>query len=280
MKQHHPDVEIAAGNPWYLADQFRAQLGSRGRRRVIENRWRVFGEMLQAWAAPDSGRELRVLDAGCGDGINLVGLRQIAAGQQRRLRVTGVDYNPLRLARARSNDPAASVQRASLVDLPFVTGAFDVVLCSHVIEHIPDLAPALAELCRVLRPGGLAIVGVPNEGCATARLRNHWIQPSIGRDTDHVNFFTDRTLTAALTGAGFSIRQVERETFFFPHSYLNAGLNELAAGHWLMAALRRLFPSQAGGLIVAVEKPAVPGGRETGRPGGRVNQHVFQEQGR
>lgn len=255
MKQHHPDAEIAAGNPWYLADQFQAQLGSRGRRRVIENRWRVFGEMLQAWAAPASGGALRVLDAGCGDGINLVGLRQIAADHQRQLRVTGVDYNPLRLQRARTNDPASTVQRASLLNLPFVNAAFDVVLCSHVIEHVPDLAPALAELCRVLRPGGLAIVGVPNEGCATARLRNHWIQPSIGRDTDHVHFFTDRTMTVALTAAGFSIRRVERETFFFPHSYINAGLNELAVGHWLMAVLRRLVPSQAGGLIVAAEKP-------------------------
>lgn len=255
MKQHHPEAEIAAGNRWYLADQFQAQLGSRGRRRVIENRWRVFGEMLQAWAGP-AGAELQILDAGCGDGINLVGLRQIAAGQQRRLTVTGVDYNPLRLPRARANDPAARLQRASLTRLPFVEGAFDVVLCSHVIEHIPDLAVALAELFRSLRPGGLLIVGVPNEGCLTARLRNHWIQPSIGRDTDHVNFFTDRTLTAALAAARFDVRRVERETFFFPHSYLNAGLNELTAGHWLMAALRRVAPSQAGGLIVAAEKPA------------------------
>lgn len=259
MKQHDPAAQMSAGNRWYLADQFHAQLGSRGRRRVIENRWRVFGEMLQAWATPASGSALRVLDAGCGDGINLVGLRRIAAAQQRRLDITAVDYNPLRLERARTNDPASTVQRASLLNLPFVTGAFEVVLCSHVIEHIPDLAPALAELCRVLRPGGLAIIGVPNEGCATARLRNHWVQPSIGRDTDHVNFFTDRSLTAALAAAGFRIRRVERETFFFPHSYINAGLNELAAGHWLMAALRRLFPSQAGGLIVAAEKPAAGG---------------------
>lgn len=239
---------------------------------MIENRWRVFGEMLQAWAGHAGGRALRVLDAGCGDGINLVGLRQVAAGQQWSLRVTGVDYNPLRLERARTNDQAASLNRASLLNLPFVTGAFDVVLCSHVIEHIPELAPALAELHRVLRPGGLLIVGVPNEGCATARVRNHWLQPSIGRETDHVNFFTDRTLTATLVAAGFGIRQVERETFFFPHSYLNAGLNELAAGHWLMAALRRLFPSQAGGLIVAADRPVAPVAG--------LNQQVFQEQGR
>lgn len=109
---------------------------------------------------------------------------------------------------------------------------------------------------RETRPGGLAIVGVPNEGCLIARLRNHIVQRSISRTTDHVNFFTDITLTDALTAAGLRVRRVERETFFFPHSYINAGLSEFRAGHWLMATLRRAFPSQAGGLIVASERPA------------------------
>lgn len=259
MKQHDPKAEIAAGNPWYLADQFHAQLGSKGRRRVIENRWRVFGEMIGEWLESRAASSLRILDAGCGDGINLVGLRGLESRLGRSLQLVGVDYNPLRLARAAKLDSRISLQAASLYQLPFASAAFDVILCSHVIEHVPDLQVALSELHRVLRPGGLLIVGVPNEGCATAQLRNRWIQPSIGRDTDHVNFFTDRTLNAALTGAGFVGRRLERETFFFPHSYINAACNELAAGHWLMAGLRRLWPSQAGGLIVAAGRPAGSG---------------------
>lgn len=255
MKQHDPKAEIAAGNPWYLTDQFHAQLGSKGRRRVIENRWRVFGEMIREWQGSRHGGRWRVLDAGCGDGINLVGLLGIGDRLGLALQLVGVDYNPVRLARAATLDPRISLQAASLYQLPFTTGAFDVILCSHVIEHVPDLPLVLSELRRVLRPGGLLIVGVPNEGCATAQLRNHWIQPSIARDTDHVNFFTDRTLTAALEGAGFAMRRLERETFFFPHSYINAACNELAAGHWLMAWLRRLLPSQAGGLIVGADRP-------------------------
>jgi hypothetical protein len=107
----------------------------------------------------------------------------------------------------------------------------------------------------VLRPGGLLIVGVPNEGCLMARLRNGIVQRSIQRATDHVHFFTARTLTAALASAGLRVRSVDRETFFFPCSYINIACNELTAGHWLMSGLRRLLPSQAGGLIVACEKP-------------------------
>ena len=57
-------------------------------------------------------------------------------------------------------DPAANHQ-ADLTDLPFAAGAFDVVISSHVIEHIPNDRAALGELARVLRPGGHAIIAVP-----------------------------------------------------------------------------------------------------------------------
>ena len=257
MTQQDPRGQIASGNRWYFADQFHSQLGSRGRRMVIENRWRLFGDMIREWRRRRNHTgAVAVLDAGCGDGINLVGLRRIAAADGSPMRTIGVDYNLLRLGRARKLDLGARLQAASLYQLPFQAAAFDIVLCNHVVEHLPDPARALSELFRVLRPGGLAIVGVPNEGCLMARLRNRIVQRSISRTTDHVNFFTDTTLVHALTAAGLRVRRVERETFFFPHSYINAGLNEFGAGHWLMATLRRLFPSQAGGLIVASERPA------------------------
>ena len=256
MKQHHPQAEIAAGNQWYVADQFRSQLGSRGRRRVIEHRWHVFGVFVRDWRerCRHSGH-LNILDAGCGDGINLIGLDQLTAGQSLRASICAVDYNPLRLARARRVAATARLQQGSLYDLPFRGDSFDIVLCNHVIEHVPDMSRALTELHRVLRPGGLLVVGVPNEGCLMGRARNRLIQPSISRTTDHVHFFTAQTIGDALSQSGFEVQRVERETFFFPCSYLNACCAEFGIGHWLMAGLRALLPSQAGGLIVASEKP-------------------------
>ncbi len=50
---------------------------------------------------------------------------------------------------------------ADLTQLPFRTGAFDLLVCIHVLEHIPDDRAAIAEICRVLRPGGTAILMVP-----------------------------------------------------------------------------------------------------------------------
>ncbi len=75
---------------------------------------------------------------------------------ERRLReVPGLDY-----VTADLEDERVMV-RADIMDLPFEDASFDAVVCSHVLEHVPDDARALQEIRRVLRPGGWALLGVP-----------------------------------------------------------------------------------------------------------------------
>jgi len=77
-------------------------------------------------------------------------------GLEPRLRaLAGAHYTSVDL-----HDPRATVQ-ADLTDLPFADAAFDLVLCSHVLEHVPDDRTAMRELARVLRSGGLAVVQSP-----------------------------------------------------------------------------------------------------------------------
>jgi SAM-dependent methyltransferase len=77
-------------------------------------------------------------------------------GLESRLRAfPGAHYTSVDL-----HDPRATVM-ADLTDLPFAADAFDLVLCSHVLEHVPDDRKAMGELARVLRPGGLAIIQSP-----------------------------------------------------------------------------------------------------------------------
>lgn len=52
-------------------------------------------------------------------------------------------------------------READLTAAPFATGSFDLVICSHVLEHVPDDAAALREIFRILRPGGRALLLVP-----------------------------------------------------------------------------------------------------------------------
>ena len=100
-------------------------------------------------------RETRVLDAGCGEGV----LVDEYAG---RLAIEGLDPNY-------SSD---RVRTGSLTALPYADGAFDRALCLDVLEHLSfeEQPRALAELHRVLRPGGELLVSVPNLAHLQSRI--------------------------------------------------------------------------------------------------------------
>jgi SAM-dependent methyltransferase len=89
----------------------------------------------------------RVVDAGCGEGV-------LVEAYADRLAIVGVD----------AAYQSAHVRKASVTALPYEDGAFDRALCLDVLEHLaPSEQPrALAELFRVLAPGGELLVSVPN----------------------------------------------------------------------------------------------------------------------
>lgn len=60
------------------------------------------------------------------------------------------------------NSPLADV-KADICDLPFGDNEFDVILCNHVLEHIPDDFKAMQELYRILKPGGWAVLQIPQD---------------------------------------------------------------------------------------------------------------------
>ncbi|MBP2703202.1 class I SAM-dependent methyltransferase [Microbispora sp. RL4-1S] len=109
---------------------------------------------MLALAGDVAGR--RILDAGCGSGPLSAALRERGAV------VTGIDVSAgmLALARRRLGDDVA-LHVADLNDrLPFADGAFDDVVASLVLHYLEDWGPPLAELRRVLRPGGRLIASV------------------------------------------------------------------------------------------------------------------------
>ena len=112
------------------------------------NRARVVRRLVARYATPGAS----ILDAGCGTGLNL---RHLPAGS------TGVDINPRNVALLRQRLPDHTVVEGDVESLPFEAASFGTVLCTEVIEHIPDPAAALAEFRRVLRPGGVLIGSVP-----------------------------------------------------------------------------------------------------------------------
>jgi SAM-dependent methyltransferase len=99
-----------------------------------------------------------VLDAGCGPG------HQVERLLDRGLEVVGFDFSPAALAQAaqRIGDRGVDWVQGDITDAPFETGQFSRILCYGVLMHIPDLAAAVAELARLLAPGGVLIVSEGN----------------------------------------------------------------------------------------------------------------------
>lgn len=95
--------------------------------------------------------------------------RRLDEGAVRDILVLGPDDATDRVLRRREGlryvscdvDPTQAMVAADITALPFADGSFDLVVCSHVLEHVGDETAALAELRRVVRAGGEAIVMVP-----------------------------------------------------------------------------------------------------------------------
>jgi SAM-dependent methyltransferase len=100
--------------------------------------------------APDGAR---VMDLGAGEGGSVDQFREVAPGA----RWVGVDISDSVESRARTRDDAEFVIFDG-VHLPFEDASFDLVYCKQVLEHVAHPAPLMAEVARVLRPGG-ALVG-------------------------------------------------------------------------------------------------------------------------
>jgi SAM-dependent methyltransferase len=96
------------------------------------------------------------LDVGCGDG------HFAAACIGRRLEA-GIDPNPASAAEARAAGVYRQVLTGSAADLPFGDAQFSSVVSNCVLEHIPPLDESLAEIYRVLKPGGKLVITVPSE---------------------------------------------------------------------------------------------------------------------
>jgi ubiquinone/menaquinone biosynthesis C-methylase UbiE len=190
------------------------------------------------------------LDAGCGDGRHLAAL-----APELPARRAGVDLSAriLETARARVD---ADFRQASLESLPFEDGAFDLVLCSQVIEHVLDADRAIAELARVLRPGGTLVISTDNERNTVSRALNAprtlavralHLRGARGRVESPATPYTAQSFRALLERGGFAVERLE--TFRF---HLMWPLDVKPLTRALNALDERLPPHTVGDILVAV----------------------------
>jgi len=164
-------------------------------------------------AALDPRPGERVLDLGCGPGL-LAAAVAARVGAQGAVHGVDVSADMLAIAAARELASGAaavelSEQGVTALDLP--DGAFDAAVCTQVYEYVDDMAAALAEARRVLRPGGRlvvldtdwdSIVWRSSDDARMARVLTAWDEHLVHRDLP-------RRLPELLRAAAFSVSAVE-----------------------------------------------------------------------
>jgi SAM-dependent methyltransferase len=227
----------------------------------------------------------RVLDLGCGAGRHAFELYRRGAD------VTAFDQDEPELRkveemfaamRAEGQVPAAATARVVPGDalaLPFPDGHFDQVVAAEILEHVPEDARAMAEIVRVLRPGGQAAVTVPRwwpeRVCWALSDAYHLV------DGGHVRIYTARELTRKLAEAGLEpvgrhyahglhspywwikcAVGVDREGHPLPRLYHRMLVWDMMRRPWLTRTAEHLLnPVLGKSVVVYLHKPASEAGR-------------------
>lgn len=161
---------------------------------------------FRRWMAAELGGlpgDSPVIEVGCGDASFTTELAKYSRF------VTAIDISAGQIAENARRFPGITFRQHDVAGrFPFADGAFEVIWCSEVLEHLFDPAYALREMHRILRPGGRLLVTVPYHGrfknllIALFKWDEHFV-PS----NPHIRFYTKRTLSRIADKAGFrSIR--------------------------------------------------------------------------
>ncbi len=175
------------------------------------------------WADPQDDDV--ILDMPCGRGFYLNMFRYVS-----RCRLYGADLDSDVLAKAQVNVghlPDVYLTHASLYDLPYPGDFFDAVILSEVLEHLDDDTAALREVYRVLKPGGVVAITVPNADYPfwwdpINRMLEFLLDTHISRGplagiwANHVRLYGREELRESVLSAGF---RVEEERSFTHHSF-------------------------------------------------------------
>lgn len=148
-----------------------------------------------------------VLDLGCGEGRHV-----IAAYLEEDIHAVGVDLSltDLRTSKekfevfAQPNNELKSfgLSVANALQLPFADNTFDKIICSEVLEHIPDYEGALTEIKRILKPGGLFCASVPRAW--PEKICWYFSEAYHNVEGGHLRIFEARQLQFQIESLGFS----------------------------------------------------------------------------
>jgi SAM-dependent methyltransferase len=216
----------------YLVD--RGGLGAI--QRAVQKLFFRYAVARRPWRTLEKQSPGRVLDVGCGRGD--LGAALISQGWH----VDGVDPSAgaVEFARARGVD----AQSGTLETVAYDDGSFDAVVMRHSLEHVPDPLGDLKRIHRLLKPGGLLLIALPNfDSWERRRFGRSWFHLDLPRHRTH---FGPKSLRLALEKSGFDV--VATETAGDAGSLL-ASLQYRYAGHLISNSVPALWTQYGLGIV-------------------------------
>jgi SAM-dependent methyltransferase len=175
------------------------------------------------WIQPTDDKV--ILDCACGRGFYLNMIRAVS-----KCKLVGLELDPEVILKAKRNIghlPNITLGRANIYHQPYPSAKFDGVILSEILEHIDDDVRGLKEVFRVLKPGGVVAITVPNANypfwwdpinkTLESVFHTHiGSGPLAGIWANHVRLYTSQQLRKAVLDAGFI---VEEERAFTHYSF-------------------------------------------------------------
>ncbi len=214
---------------------------------------------------------LRILDVGCGPG-NLAFFCKVPA----ECRLFGVDLWPSQLRQAAEKDAYEGLFQVNLVDgLPFASESFDIIVCNEILMYLPKVTEMLAELYRVLAPGGKLFVynpisWFPGLHSLMKRLTRKIYQErkSIALDVQsnwknseracRITYYSFQSLIEQIRSADFHVTEITGFRLFRNRIRLMTHLENYTWYRRLVLFVTQSYPYLASDLfVVANKKPSV-----------------------
>lgn len=188
---------------WQLMEEFDDPQGTLPDERSAERRFRRSGKFLERIAAllKQSPADIRLLDVGCSSGAFL------GAAVKMCFRAEGVE--PAARAAQTAQAAGLKVHQGLLQDAGFADGQFDAITLFEVIEHLKEPLDLLRECRRILRPGGIMLIGTGNAASwSMAAMGAKWEYLSIAKHGGHISFYTPHSTNVLAQRAGFSVAAI------------------------------------------------------------------------
>lgn len=127
--------------------------------------------------------------------------------------------NPFKYIKADFNPIHEDIKMIDATVIPFENDSFDLVICNHVLEHIPNYLMAISEIYRVIKPNGIAILQTPYSKILSKNFEDHNINTDNLREffygeKDHYRIFSEQHFLNDLRNVGFNLKIIQNREFF------------------------------------------------------------------